>query len=71
MGAEIGLGESNGEGGVGRKIERWVTFSPVPEEAFVSKEGGAALRISVVGVEWRVRGAGGGRGRGWGSKVIT
>ena len=30
MGAEVGLGEGDGEGGVGGEVEGWVTFAPVP-----------------------------------------
>ena len=32
MGAEIGLGEGDGEGGVGGEVKAWVAFSPVPVE---------------------------------------
>jgi hypothetical protein len=29
MGTEIGLGKGDREGGIGRKIESWIAFSPV------------------------------------------
>lgn len=29
MGAEVSLGECDGEGGVGGKVESWVAFAPV------------------------------------------
>ena len=32
MSAKIGLGECDGEGGVGGKVKAWVAFSPVPVE---------------------------------------
>lgn len=30
MGAEVLLGEGDGEGGIRGKVECWVAFSPVP-----------------------------------------
>lgn len=40
MGAQIRLGEGDGDGGVGRKIERWVPFSPIPERRILLARGG-------------------------------
>lgn len=36
MGAEVVLGEGNGEGGVGGEVEGRVTFAPVSVERVVS-----------------------------------
>lgn len=64
MGAEIRLGEGDGNGGIGWKIERWVSFSPVPGSDYVS---GVERRWELEGR--RGKGGGGGRGKmGWAQK---
>lgn len=65
MGAKISLGEGDGDGGIGGKIEGRIPFSPVPTRGLLA--GGALKRVggtSRMWGRWGKAGEGGNGGNG-------